>query len=81
MIRRHSFPIFGALRVLVAGYGFLVPLEKPANNDRKSESLKKPITENRLVQFFQRYKISQSDIFMQKARFLTGTDLCLFWLD
>ena len=31
-------------------------------------------------QFFQKYRISQSDIFMQKARSLIGTDLSLFWL-
>ena len=47
MITTHSPKIFGVLRVLVAGYVLLVPLEKPANKDRKSEFSNKPITENR----------------------------------
>ena len=47
MIKRHSSPIFGVLRVLVAGSVLLVPLEEPANKDRKSEFPNKPITENR----------------------------------
>ena len=66
MIKRLSLSVFSVLRVLVARYVLLVLLEKPANKDRKSEFLNKPITENR------------PDIFMQKARSLIGTDLSLF---
>ena len=47
VLKRLSLPIFGVLRVLVAGYVLLVLLEKPANKDRKSEFSNKPITENR----------------------------------
>ena len=56
MIKRYSLPIFGVLRVLVAGYVLLVPLEKPIdqdrksefpNQDRKSEFPNKPITKSR----------------------------------
>ena len=47
MFKGFFLPIFGFLRVLVAGYVLLVLLEKPANQDRKSELSNKPITENR----------------------------------
>ena len=48
MIKRLSLPVFDVLRELVARYVFFVLLEKPANKNRKSEFLIKPITENRL---------------------------------
>ena len=82
MFKRLSLPIFGVLRILVAGYVLLVLLEKPANKDRKSEFSNKPVTENRSDDSSSKnYKISESDIFMQKARSLIGTELCLLWLD
>ena len=82
MITSLSLAVFGVLRVLVVRYVLLVLLEKPANKDRKSEFPNKPITENRPDDSSSKKKrISQSDILMQKARSLIGTDLCLFWLD
>ena len=47
MIKRLSLLVVGVLRVLVARYVLLIMLEKPANKDRKSEFLNKPITESR----------------------------------